>query len=183
MSTVMETLRNDHSNFEQLLQLIEAEIDTFERTEQPDYELLEAAICYFEGYPERVHHPTEDLVFLRLRVRAPDVTEQLGDLDAAHVGEAEVLRLFADLVRRVMAEREIEREIVIQAARHFIEHLRMHMRMEETEFFPAAEKHLLPEDWDELGRRIADESDTLFGPGVPEEFERLRRYILDWLGS
>jgi hemerythrin-like domain-containing protein len=70
MSDLIEILRDEHRNIERLLLVLERELDVFARLEQPDYEVVQAVIGHFNEYPDRCHHPKEDMVYNRLKARA-----------------------------------------------------------------------------------------------------------------
>ncbi len=54
-----------------------------------------------------------------------------------------------------------------------------HMRKEEVEVMPAAEQHLLPEDWAEIDAAFGSHGDPLFGADAETEFGTLFRRIVD----
>jgi hemerythrin-like domain-containing protein len=62
-------LRQEHRNIEKLLLVLERELSVFARGERPDYEVVHAVIAYFQAYPGAYHHPPEDMVFEKLKVR------------------------------------------------------------------------------------------------------------------
>jgi len=64
--TAILLLRLEHNRFDDLLDLIEDQLD---HADLPDRELLRNIVDYFSGYPERCHHPVEDLVYRKLRAR------------------------------------------------------------------------------------------------------------------
>ena len=66
---IIERLSREHRNIERLLAILEREIEMFDRGGRPDWEIIRAIISYFELYPEVYHHPQEDLVFAKLRIR------------------------------------------------------------------------------------------------------------------
>ena len=54
------------------------------------------------------------------------------------------------------------------------------MQMEETKFFPAALEWLVDDDWKQLQAAMTTPDDPLFGERVGEQFEHLRKTILQW---
>ncbi len=68
---VIESLRQEHRNIEKLLLVLERELSVFARGERPDYEVVHAVIAYFQVYPDAYHHPPEDVVFEKLKMRDP----------------------------------------------------------------------------------------------------------------
>lgn len=174
---VIEILRQEHRNIEKLLLVLERELSVFARGEHPDYEVIHAVIGYFQVYPEVYHHPLEDLVFEKLKMRDP-AAANIGDLAADHRRGAERLRRVAQAVESVLAGRELLRQTINDIIRDFIERERQHMAMEERVFFPAAVRALQPQDWAEIASRLTDQTDPLFSEAVEERFDVVRRHIL-----
>lgn len=180
MFRAMEILHKDHEAFGLLLDLIEEELETFRQADRPDYALLEAVIDYFKTYPQCVHHFAEDMVYQKLKARAPDATEKIPDLDREHRRESERLQAFARLVELVLAEEEVPRGAVIEAAEAFVQHMRRHMKMEEALFFPAAEAHLHTDDWTEIDDRLRAGHGPVIGGARPAQMQDLREELLRW---
>jgi len=61
MTEMIEILRQEHRSIESLLRVLERELGVFDRGERPDYEVVLAVIDYFEDYPDKCHHPKEDI--------------------------------------------------------------------------------------------------------------------------
>jgi hemerythrin-like domain-containing protein len=176
---VIEILRQEHCNIEKLLFVLERELGVFARGDRPDYEVVHAVIAYFQVYPDQYHHPLEDLVFDKLKIRDPAAAANIGELSADHRRGAERLRRLAHAVESVLADRELLRQTVNDIIFDFIEQERRHMAMEERHFFPAAVKALQPEDWAEITSRSTDQKDPLFSEVVEERFEIVQRHILE----
>jgi len=175
---IIEFLREEHHNIEKLLLVLEHELSLFAGGERPDYEVIQAVIAYFEVYPDVYHHPQEDLVFKKLKIRDPTAAASVGDLAAEHRSGAERLRRVAQAVQSVLMDREIRRQTINGIIRDFIVHERHHMAMEERVFFPAAIEALRPEDWAEIASTLTDQKDPLFSDVVEERFDSVRKHIL-----
>jgi hemerythrin-like domain-containing protein len=175
---IIERLSQEHSNIETLLAVLERELQIFDRGDRPDYEVIRAIISYFEVYPEAYHHPQEDLVFAKLKIRDPAAAAKIGNLALEHQKGAERLRRVAQAVDSVLADREILRQNVDNIVRDFIEHERLHIMMENRDFFPAALKALEPQDWTEIASALTGHKDPLFSDVAEESFDGLRAHIL-----
>ena len=181
MIRLIELLREEHRDIEELLLVMEGELSTFDRRERPDYELLQAVIGYFFDYPDCSHHPKEDMIFEKLKARAPAAAKSVGDLEAEHRDEAMRLRRVEDVVRNILLDHDImPRQAFDEAVRDFIEQERSHIRMEERLLFPAAAKALRPEDWAEIESRWNDTKVSLFNIGMEEKCQSLRDRVLQW---
>jgi len=175
---IIECLFREHRNIEMLLAVLERELEIFDRGGRPDYEVIRAIISYFELYPEVYHHPQEDLVFAKLKIRDPAAAAKVGNLALEHQKGAERLRRVAQAVDSVLADREILRQNVDNIVRDFIEHERRHIVMEDRDFFPAALKALKPQDWTEIASALTSHEDPLFSEAAEETFDALRARIL-----
>jgi hemerythrin-like domain-containing protein len=180
MTRMIELLRDEHRDIEQLLNVLEHEIKVFDHRERPDYELIQAIIDYFQDYPDCCHHPKEDMIFDKLKARDPSAARRIGDVEAEHRQETERLDRVAKVVRNVLLDREVLRQTFSEVMRDFVDHQRKHMAMEERSLFPAAASALRPEDWQEIDIKWGDKTETLFNIAMDEKFRSLRDRILRW---
>lgn len=175
---IIERLSREHRNIETLLAVLERELEIFDRGDHPDYEVIRAIINYFELYPELYHHPQEELVFAKLKLRDPAAAARVGDLTLEHQKGTQRLRLVAQAIDSVLAGREILRHNVNNIIRDFIESERRHIMIEDRDFFPAALKALKPADWTEIASATTNHEDPLFSEAAEETFDALRARIL-----
>jgi len=146
----------------------------------PDYEVIGAIVDYFQIYPDRIHHPKEDVVLAKLKERDPQAAASIGNLEGEHEGMAARLRRFANVVELVLKEQELSRKEFNHIASEFIDHERRHMEMEEEHIFPVAIEVLTTQDWAELDARLTDEADPLFSEDIRQQFKSLRQRITFW---
>jgi hemerythrin-like domain-containing protein len=179
MSYVIEILRQEHRNIEKLLRVLERELNVFARGERPDYEIVLAVIDYFKDYPDSCHHPKEDMIFERLKLRDAAATATIGDLEAEHQEGARRLRRVGQIVETVLNDQDLMRRVVYDTMHDFIDHERRHMAMEERLVFPAALKALRSADWAEIALKLAGRHDPLSHPDFEEKFNAVRRKILE----
>jgi hemerythrin-like domain-containing protein len=66
MPKIIDILLDEHQNIEKLLLVSEHELEVFDRSGRPDYEILQSIIQYFQDYPESCHHPKEEMIFEKL---------------------------------------------------------------------------------------------------------------------
>jgi len=173
---IIERLSKEHRNIETLLAVLEHELEISDRGERPDYQVIRAIIYYFQLYPELYHHPIEDLVFAKLKLRNPAAAAKVGNLTLEHQKGAERLRRVAQAIDGVLADREIPRPNWV--VRDFIESERHHIRMEDRDFFPAALMALKPQDWTEIASASTNSEDPLFNEAAEATFSWLRARIL-----
>lgn len=180
MTEVIRALRREHANMATLVKTLEWQVAEFESGRIPDYDIIRSIVEYFLSFPDLYHHPKEDLVFAKLKQRAPEAADRIGDLRREHEALAARSRELSAGLKAVLDEAQVPRESFVRWARAFIDLQSRHIAMEETEFFPAALASLQDEDWRNLQAQMTAQEDPLFGERVGERFETLRKTILQW---
>lgn len=177
MRDTLFLLRLEHGNLSKLLGLIEDQIALADAGKRMDTELLQLAAEYFCDYPDRCHHPKEDLVYEMLSARHPDSCASLRDLTADHRRLHELAQAFADAVRRLREEPQSPGASPRQVILEFTQHYRQHMQLEEERFFSLAEERLSRDDWDSLDFTMFEQDDPLFDHVAESRFSALRGRI------
>src|SRR5579862_860157 len=180
MTKIIEALREEHRNIEQLLAVLEQELSIFDRNGRPDYQIIQAVIDYFQDFPDCCHHPKEDMIFEKLKARDPVAAESVGDLEAEHQNERNRLRRVADMIGSVLTNHEVLPQTFDDVMHDFIEHERKHMEMEERFLFSTAVNALRPEDWSGIDAAWSDRKDSLFNVAFEERCQSLRERIVQW---
>lgn len=115
---------------------------------RPDFAVFRAMVYYIDAFPERMHHPKEDAhLFARLLQREPAAGPLVDDLQAEHQRGAKLVR---DLEQALLAYEQTWPEggerfaavVELYAQFHW-----KHMRREEHELMPMAERSLTSDDW------------------------------------
>jgi hemerythrin-like domain-containing protein len=177
MPDTLFLLRLEHGNLGRLLGLIEHQVAGADAGGPMDEPLLALACEYFSDYPDRCHHPKEDLVYQRLSEIAPDLRSDLRDLVAEHHRIHELTASFASAMRRWREDLQAPESSPREVLREFTLRYRQHMRSEDERFFPLAEQRLSRSDWDSLDFALFDRDDPLFDHAAEERFTDLRERI------
>src|SRR5215212_6898411 len=115
---------------------------------RPDFQVFRSMLRYIDEYPERLHHPKEDEhLFARLVRRSPESQRLVQELKAEHVQGAALIR---ELERKLMFFEEGWPEgapELLGAVNAYADFHWKHMRKEETQLLPLADKHLNDDDW------------------------------------
>jgi hemerythrin-like domain-containing protein len=133
-----------------------------EATVRPDFRPFRAMVRYIDEYPERLHHPKEDEYLF------PRVAEK------SREGRALVERLISEHREGARLMRELERALLFYedgwpaGGSDFSDVLEQycqfhwdHMRLEEKELLPLAERDLTPQDWKSVDAGFAANTDPL----------------------
>ena len=181
MAHVMETLREDHKNMTQLLDLMESQIAAIRGEQQPNFDLLNEAVSYCLTYPKLYHHPKEDLVYRRL-VQMGISPDQVGDMETAHEDLQGLTERLSNLLKKAGAAGDVNRETLASLVDSFIKSYRLHIDAEEKIFFPLAEERFQASDWKAIDAELASMADPLFGDRAPLDYGSLKGALLEAYG-
>ena len=131
---------------------------------KPDFAVFRAMIHYIDEFPEQLHHPKEDqYLFPPLAARVPKAQKTIDSLRSEHKEGARLVR-------------ELERALVffedrwpmgaaefLATADAYAEFHWKHMRKEEQEILPLAERYFSPGDWDAVNRAFDVNKDPVAG--------------------
>lgn len=140
---------------------------------RPRFQVLRSMLRYMDEYPERLHHPKEnDHLFSRLVAREPGARLLVEELQAEH---KEGARLIRDLERSLLffeegwpaGAREFQQTVDAYADFHW-----KHMRKEEQQLMPLAERALTAEDWKAINAAFSENRDPVAGL-QERDFEQL----------
>jgi len=179
MSNVIAALDRDHANIAKLLELLESEMLAIEVGKTPDYSLLQDIMRYMIHYPDRFHHPKEDLIFIQLLKRNPGARDDVEDLLEEHVSIGLAGQEFDRILRTSGIDSVKVREQLEAAGFAYIRALREHMLKEEKKLFPLAMEVLTKEDWQVIDEEVDAVEDPLFEAQIADEYQRLFKLIID----
>lgn len=180
MPALLNELRDEHRSIAEVLDCLDHQMQLFESGRRLDFDVVLAALDYFGAFPERCHHPKEDVVFRCLCARDNDAAKEVGDLAKAHEQLTAHFLNFDHAIREILEGGELPRSAIIGWARDFIERQRIHMAIEETRFFPVAESVLTAEDWQEAAEQAPRGKDPLAEGTREARFKVLERKIVAW---
>ncbi len=171
----MQIIRDEHAGVAAVLRSIDLMLkrgpgDKPERF----FDVLRAMLFYIDEFPERKHHPKEsDLLFPRLARAAPELMPVISRLEADHMkGEGKVRELQHLLLAWELVG-EPRRQAFSDAAEAYLRFYFEHMRTEETELLPKAERLLGPEDWLLLDAAFSEDRDPMAGGVRDPLYDRL----------
>jgi len=148
---------------------------------------MRAVLRYVQQFPLLQHHPKEEQhLFRLLRERTTRCHAELDELERQHQRDAEwvadlatridTLAAAPDDTGRLAATRALE-----DAVQHYARFLWDHLGREEGVILPAAQQHLLPQDWAEIDAAFVANADPGFGGETDREFRHLFSRIVNAL--
>ena len=178
MTQLLDRLSQDHRHVLRLLSLFDDLLDRFHEGNEPDFDLMSEMLEYMESYADQVHHPSEELIFVRLRARTNETHPILDVLTRQHVLLGQMNKRFRQSLEGIMNEEVLRRDEVEVQGREYVKVLRDHLNREEAEAFPLARERLTASDWDELMEEVPSTDDPVFGDADPARFRTLFQHLM-----
>ncbi|WP_298924269.1 hemerythrin domain-containing protein [uncultured Ramlibacter sp.] len=138
------------------------------------FDVLRAMLFYIDEFPEKLHHPKEsDLLFPKLARADAGLMPVIRRLESDHMqGEGKVRELQHMLLAWELLG-EPRRAAFCEAAQAYVGFYLEHMRLEETQILPAAQRVLSERDWEELDAAFRRDRDPLASGERPAGYDRL----------
>lgn len=176
----IQIIKDEHSAIAAVLYTLRYLVKQMrEAGEAPNFPLLKAILDYIVSYPDRWHHPKEDdFLFAAVKRRTREADPLIESLEREH---ALGYPMIAELKERLLAFQAAPATAAaafFELANRYVELEWAHMRKEEDELLPIAERTLAAEDWAEIGQAFRENDNPLFGIKPKEEAERLYQKIL-----
>lgn len=164
-------LIDEHRHIDTVFAVIEGCIRERALDEPATLDLLSSLTDYVVEFPERIHHPREEVIAEKLIDKGLTPGERvLVELTVSQHAElaAFTARISAD-VDLMLARRRAASEAFVSDVRQYLELQRNHMRREEQQLFPLASRMLSADDWRDVEKSFPPETD-------PVSEARLERY-------
>ena len=172
---ILRALGDEHKYQARVLKVLERQVGLLNQKQQPDYDAMRGVMRYMTQFPDRLHHPKEDLLFEKIVLRQPSARAQVKELLVAH---KDIIRKGSTLLALIEASREAPAKadtLALRKSAHaYIGALRRHMDIEMLHMFPLAQQVLQPADWIEVDRRMKPILDPVFEAEGANEFKPLR---------
>lgn len=193
---IMKALRAEHRHIASVMQLFTEQLKALEDGKYVDGHVVFEIMDYMSTWPDRYHHPREDLIYCRVAELDPKAADEVDSLQRDHDHNAARGR---ELLKEIEGWRDgdVSHISVIKHGRAYIDHMYEHMNIEEKVVFPHIEAILTLEEWRELAEddQLRAVSDPVFGPRVQREFRNMARKMrrrvrhtvergamLEWIG-
>lgn len=175
--STLQKITEEHRVIAKLLDIVEEQIGVVAAGTTADFDLLRLVMRYTGEYPDRVHHPREDVVFALVKRRAPEMAETIDALIGEHAEIPGETARFARLIDLMADDGTMRRSLFVSEGRAYVAIQRRHMERENTVLLPAALAALTAEDWAAAEADTARVEDPLLGGADAGEYRRLREII------
>ncbi len=175
MQNPTDIWHSEHVRFGRLLAALERQVQRFHSDAEPNYSLMLDIIDYLRNYPDRYHHPREDVAFARLIKRDPTLHRQVAWLKQEHRVIASAGETLLRLLEEIIGGAIVSRENVEAAAATYLSYYRHHLETEERDILPSAQVLLNAADWAAVAAAAPASRDALFGGD--EDFDQRYRAL------
>ena len=172
----LQIIREEHASLAAMLQSMRLMVQRGTAGQaQNFFEVMRAMLFYIDEFPERLHHPKEsNLLFPRVVRKAPQVMGVVDRLERDHLQSEKAVRDLQHLLLAWELLGQSRRDVFVTTLTQYVDAYLEHMRLEEIEILPQAEKVLSDEDWRALDAEFEKNADPLTGHHPPgPEFEKL----------
>jgi hemerythrin-like domain-containing protein len=161
----LRIIRDEHASLAAMLRSLGMMVKRGPSQEPEQFfDVLRAMLFYIDEFPERLHHPKEsNLLFPRVARLAPETLPAIVKLEKDHGSSETAVRELQHLLLAWEWMGNARHQAFDAAAKHYIDAYLEHMRLEETEILPIAERVLGDADWKELDAAFASNRDPLTG--------------------
>ncbi|KUJ83541.1 hemerythrin HHE cation-binding protein [Microbulbifer flavimaris] len=180
MHTLYRQLCDDHRNMQRLLDAFDQLLrDLSRRDRDPEtLSLILDALDYISIYPDRWHHPVEDLAMKQLLGHADADREAIEITQREHRSITATTRRMNALFYAVANDAAVERSQLFRATRDYLQLQRAHMQRENERIFPQFASLLTAEDWALVEAQLKRQQDPLFSSDLKRLYESLHHYIV-----
>ncbi|MFT4767297.1 MAG: hemerythrin-like domain-containing protein [Glaciecola sp.] len=175
---MLVALRAEHRHIASVLALLSDHLNAIERSELVDTHVIYEIMDYMVTWPDRFHHPREDLIYSYAADVDKGLAEDRRRLEQDH---DHLLRNGRDLLQAVEDWRrgELGGSKLVRLGREYVQASYGHMSFEEQEVFPVIDAVLSHADWRELSAddQLKPVGDPVFGRRVQREFRNMARKL------
>lgn len=177
----LDVIRDEHQALAAMLRSLSMLLQHARRENTlPPFDVLRAMMFYIDEFPERLHHTKEsELLFPKLRQRAPELVPVLDRLDRDHAAGEKAIRDLEHAMLGFEVMGESRRDAFEKAVERYIENYLAHMACEEHDIIPTAKRVFTEEDWAELDAAFAANKDPLTGHEPEDGYRPLFRKIVN----
>ena len=175
---LIKTLRAEHRHISSVMQLFREQLDAIDAAQPVDTHVVYEIMDYMVTWPDRFHHPREDLIYGRVAELDASAADNVDSLQRDHDVMAKSSRqVLRDI--QLWRDGEISGAVPVKSGRAYVDHLYQHMNSEESLVFPQIEQILDAGDWAELEQddQLIPIPDPVFGKRVQREFRNMARKL------
>lgn len=168
----------EHKVIASMMNAMEAETNALEASGSFDLDLVRLILRYMSEYPDRFHHPKEELLFDAAAAKDGGFATVVANVRGEHQRLPGLTEALLTTLETLEIGASMPRDKVLASLRAYVEQERHHMAQERDDIFPALEMLLSAEDWTTAEAKANALEDPLAGGSDPGPYQRLQALIL-----
>jgi hemerythrin-like domain-containing protein len=177
-ASALRRLNAEHAVISAMMTALEAETVALEREGSFDLDLARLILRYMAEYPDRFHHPKEEMLFDAAAAKNGDFAARIGGVRQQHDALPGLTARVKETLDAIEMGESLPRPQVLQTLKAYVAQQRAHIVVEENEVFPALVGLLDEDEWAVAENRAAAMEDPLAGGTDPGPYKRLQGLIL-----
>jgi hemerythrin-like domain-containing protein len=174
----VKALHNEHIYMFSLLDSLAEQVGLIVSGKDADYGLLLDIIDYMQNFPDRYHHPKEDLIYQRMALRDETIAVEVAALLDEHRLLVSLSNQLAEAIDDVdMMPTVLKKARVGELCNEYEACLRRHINIEESKILPRALEVLREEDWFLIDQNSIPISEIPIDNMLTDNFAALRRLL------
>ncbi len=170
---------DEHRYANRLLKLLRTEAGKLRTGEGADLECMETIMHYFTSFPDRYHHPKEDLIFEKMAGLDSETRKTIARLKRDHKKATEQgTELHGRIQALGTSPNKARARALAKATENYADAMQAHMQLEEQAVFLPSKSALGKIDWEEIDAAIPPVEDPIFGDRLAQGYVQLMdRYL------
>jgi hemerythrin-like domain-containing protein len=174
----IQALHNEHVYMFNLLDSLNEQVGYIVSGEDADFNLLLDIVDYMQNFPDRYHHPKEDIIYQRMALRDSDVARDVLALLDEHRILKKLIDRLADAIRDVHTlPTVLKKQRAGELCAEYELRLRDHINTEEGQILPRALEVLREEDWFLIDQNSTPINEIPIDNILTDNYAALRRFL------
>ncbi len=178
MSLPLAAWQTEHTDFRQLLDILETQVQMFLKGKKTVYALMSDILHYMRNFCASVHHPREHFAFGKLSKRDPGAQIIVNRLLQQHRVLAATGDEFLHRINDAAVDSVVSRDALTTAANTYLVYCRHHISIEERYAIPRTAEVLTEDAWAAFNAAARPSSDPVFADNVLRRFAELRAQLI-----
>ncbi len=180
MHRLLKELHQDHINLGRVLRILENQLDLLRSGGNADIHVLSEVVDYVQSYPDLIHHPREDVIFLAYLERQGERPELIAQLMAEHqalIDKTSALRVSLD---QWQSDTPVPREYISGLIEDYLRRQWDHLNLEEGSVYNLLAATLSAEDWARIEASMPQGRDPLFTDQMRRRYENIYERVVEY---
>ncbi len=175
---------DEHRYATRLLRLLKLEAENLASGDSADFECMESIMRYFVTFPDRYHHPKEDLIFDRMTGLSAEMRRTIAALKRDHEKTGlQSAQIYNRLKAGKKPARGAQSRALASKLESYADALLAHMQREEQGVFLPARSELDEIAWEQIDAAIPPVEDPVFGDRLAQDYVQVMERYLNQFSS